>query len=351
MKKKIKIGVVGVGFISQLCHINSLHEIKDCEIIAIADMRKDIAIKVAKQYGVKNIFNSHEELIKSHLKLDAVVIITKRTMTGPISYDFLKSGYNIFTEKPMCCSIDQAKKILTIQKNKKLIFTVGYNKRFDTGVIKAKKKLLELKKNNELGKVIFIRVHRYSGTGYMGAKEKYKSLENSPQKNEWAHAPSWIKSSREKFSYHGYLNTFSHNINLIRYLLNSKPKIDFVDMSPETANLIILNFNNKFKCSIETKDYKDDEWDEYVKIYFENGYLQLFTPPQMKKNTSAYFVIYNRLKKIKKYYKFKSKWSFYNQSKSFINDIKKKKNGISSSYDHYEDIKIIEQIWKRWLKK
>ena len=64
MKKKIKIGVVGVGFISQICHINSLHEIKDCEIIAIADMRKDIAIKVAKQYGVKNIFNSHEELIK-----------------------------------------------------------------------------------------------------------------------------------------------------------------------------------------------------------------------------------------------------------------------------------------------
>ena len=37
---------------------------------------------------------------------------------------------------------------------------------------------------------------------------------------------------------------------------------------------------------------------------------------------------------------------FNNQSKSFIDDIKKKKNGISSSYDHYKDIKIIEQIWK-----
>ena len=55
----------------------------------------------------------------------------------------------------------------------------------------------------------------------MGA-EKYKSLEDL-QKNEWAHAPSWIRSLREKF-YHGYLNTFSHNINLIRYLLNSTPK-------------------------------------------------------------------------------------------------------------------------------
>ena len=351
MRKKIKIGVVGVGFISQLCHISSFFEIKDCKIIAIADMRKDIARKVAKHYGVENIYNSHKEMIKSNLKLDAVVIITKRTMTGPISYDFLKSGYNIFTEKPMCCSTNQAKKIIKIQKNKNLIFSVGYNKRFDTGVIEAKKKLLELKKSKKLGKIIFIRAHRYSGTGYMGSKEKYKSLEKSPKKNEWAHAPSWIKSPREKFSFHGYLNTFSHNINLIRYLLDSTPKIDFVDMKQKTANLVILNFKNKFKCSIETRDYKDDEWDENVKIYFENGYLQLFTPPQMKKNTSAYFVIYNRSKKIKKSYKFKSKWSFFNQSKSFIDDIKKNKNGISSSYDHYEDIKVIEQIWKKWLKK
>ena len=36
---------------------------------------------------------------------------------------------------------------------------------------------------------------------------------------------------------------------------------------------------------------------------------------------------------------------------SFIDDIKKRKNGISSSYDHYVDIKIIEEIWKKWLKK
>ena len=116
---------------------------------------KRYRIKVAKQYGVKNIFNSHEELIKSNLKLDAVVIITKRTMTGPISYDFLKSGYNIFTEKPMCCSTDQAKKILKIQKNKKLIFTVGYNKRFDTGVIKFKKKL-RIKKKHRIEKLFLL---------------------------------------------------------------------------------------------------------------------------------------------------------------------------------------------------
>ena len=37
---------------------------------------------------------------------------------------------------------------------------------------------------------------------------------------------------------------------------SGKNKIDFVDMKQKTANLVILNFKNKFKCSIETRDYK-----------------------------------------------------------------------------------------------
>ena len=86
----------------------------------------------------------------------------------------------------MCCSTDQAK-ILKIQKNKKLIFTVGYNKRFDTGVIKFKKKLLELKKNTELGKIIFIRVHRFSGTGYMGTQKNIKFRRFSKKMNGLMH--------------------------------------------------------------------------------------------------------------------------------------------------------------------
>ena len=351
MKKKINIGIVGVGFISQTCHINSFFKVKNCKIVAIADYRKDIAQKVAKQYNVKNIFYSHADLIKSKIKLDAVIIITKRTMTGPISYDFLKSGHNIFTEKPMCCSTTQAKKLLKIQKKKKLLFSVGYNKRFDRGVIAAKKKITKLVKSKELGDIIFIRSHRYSGTGYMGTKEKYKSLEQSPKRNEWENAPSWIKTPKEKYAYHGYLNTFSHNINLVRYLCDKMPNIDFAEINQKKASLVILNFKNKFKCALETKDYKDNKWDEYIKIYFEKGYLQLFTPPQMKKNTASFFVIYNRIKHQKKTYKFKSKWSFYYQAKSFIEDINRKKNGISNSYDHYKDIKIVEQIWKKWLKK
>lgn len=350
MKKKLKLGFVGAGFMGQYCHLQSFSEINDCEIIAIADKRKDLANKVAKKYKIKNIYYSHKDLIKSNLDLNGVVIITRRTMTGPIALDFLKSGYNVFTEKPMCCSSTQAKKLLKVQKEKKLIFTVGYNKRYDYGVVQAKKQIQKIIKKKTLGNIIFVRSHRYSGTGYLGAKEKFKSLEKYPKGSEWSSAPSWINSQKERYSFHGYLNTFSHNINLIRYFFNEVPKVEFADMKRDFANLVVLSFKN-FNCSVETKNYKDEEWDENITIYFENGFLKLYTPPQMKMNSSAYFYLYNRKTKKKKIYRFNSKWSFHYQSKEFINNLKLKKNGISSSFDHIKDISLIENIWKRWLKE
>jgi len=120
MRKKLRLGFIGTGFMGQYCHLKSFLEVSDCEIIAIADKRKDLANKVAKKYKIKNIFYSHKDLIKSNLNLNGVIIITRRTMTGPIALDFLKSGYNVFTEKPMCCSSIQAKKLLKVQKKKKI---------------------------------------------------------------------------------------------------------------------------------------------------------------------------------------------------------------------------------------
>ena len=75
----------------------------------------------------------------------------------------------------------------------------------------------------------------------MGTKEKYKSLEQSPKRNEWENAPSWIKSPKEKYAYHGYLNTFSHNINLVRYLCRTRCQILILRRLIKKASLVILN--------------------------------------------------------------------------------------------------------------
>ena len=148
------------------------------------------------------------------------------------------------------------------KKEKKInFFLLGTIKDLITEYKRQKKTLLQIIKKKQLGKIIYVKSHRFSGTGYQGSKEKFKSLQKYPDSVEWPNAPNWIKSKDEKYSFHGYLNTFSLNINLLRYFFDEQPKVDYVKMKNDSVNIVILKYK-KFNCSIETKNYKDDAWDE-----------------------------------------------------------------------------------------
>ena len=99
--KKIKIGIVGAGFIGQLCHIKNYHEIKNCEITALAEIRPELRKNVAKHYNIPRTYCSHEDLLEDCSDIDAIVVITKRTMTGPVAFDILEAGKPLLTEKQM----------------------------------------------------------------------------------------------------------------------------------------------------------------------------------------------------------------------------------------------------------
>ena len=51
---KIKIGVIGAGYISQVCHLPFLAKNNNCEIKAIIEKNENLLNKVADKYKIKN---------------------------------------------------------------------------------------------------------------------------------------------------------------------------------------------------------------------------------------------------------------------------------------------------------
>ena len=117
--KKIKIGIIGAGLISQVCHIPNYVVNNHCEIIALADYRKKLREKVAKKFKIKNTYNNHQELLKNK-DIEAVIIITGKENIGPIAFDCIKERKHIFTEKPSAHTYLQAKKLVDLAKKIKL---------------------------------------------------------------------------------------------------------------------------------------------------------------------------------------------------------------------------------------
>ena len=61
---KIKIGVIGAGYISQVCHLPFLAKNKHCEIKALIEKNENLLNKVANKYKIKNRFKNYQEIIE-----------------------------------------------------------------------------------------------------------------------------------------------------------------------------------------------------------------------------------------------------------------------------------------------
>jgi len=343
--KKIKIGIIGAGLISQICHIPNYIDNNLCEVIALADFRKKLREKVAKKFHIKNTYNSHLELLKNK-DIKAVIIITGKENTGPIALDCIKEKKHVFTEKPSAHTYAQAKQLVNQAKINKVKYVVGYMKRYDSGVIKAKKILKDLVKSNELGEINFVRVHNFMGDSYCNPKNYIKSKERVPKNiPRWPISPKWIKNKDSKH-YSGYLNTYCHDLNLIRYLFSKNLKIEYTNLSKMNGRLAVFKIDN-FLCSFETGRSNYNIWDETIEIYFTKGIVKLSLPAALLKNKSCKIDIYNsNKKKEKKIILDNSSWAFKKQADEFIKTIKLNKKTLNPGSDALKDLKIIESIWR-----
>jgi len=304
--------------------------------------------KVSSKYKVKNQYSSHIHLIKNINKFDAIVIIAKREMMPAIAYDFLKLKKPILTEKPVASTLEQTKKLLNLSNKMKTPYKIAYNKTYDEGVERGKLIFDKFIKEKTLGNLIYIKSHRLSGSGYDSKNSYIKTSEkNFLKKPNWPSKPKWLPKRYAK-SYSKYLNLYCHNINLLKYFTEKTPRVEFSNLTDKSMSTVFLNYG-RYYAILETGFFTKKGWDETFEIYFEKGCIKIILPPQHKKNTASKVFVYNNNKnKIIQKYSFKS-WSFKRQTDDFLRDVRNKKVNKNNLSSALEDMKIVEQIWKKFI--
>ena len=62
--KKLRVCIIGAGFITGTQHIPAINKLKDrLELAGVADCREDALIHLAKTYGIKNIYTDPMEML------------------------------------------------------------------------------------------------------------------------------------------------------------------------------------------------------------------------------------------------------------------------------------------------
>lgn len=132
----LKIGLVGAGHLGKI-HLKLIKEIESFDFVGFYDVNPEVRATVSKEFDLK-AFESFEELLES---VDAVDIVTPTLSHFEYAEKALRQSVHVFIEKPVTNTVDEAKKLVELEKEANVVVQVGHVERFNPAFIAAKKHL------------------------------------------------------------------------------------------------------------------------------------------------------------------------------------------------------------------
>ncbi len=154
MKKIINLGIAGAGQVFRHMHYPALQKLKDkFRIISVYDSSPSSRNTFRKHCGKEpfSFVNSQNELFSTS-GIDAVAVLTPTSTHAEYSIRALKSGKNVFLEKPVSVETRDVKKIMQTERKTGKFVQVGMVLRYSSFY----RAISELVNGGKYGKVLWM---------------------------------------------------------------------------------------------------------------------------------------------------------------------------------------------------
>ncbi|MBN2018301.1 MAG: bi-domain-containing oxidoreductase [Candidatus Cloacimonetes bacterium] len=138
----INLAVIGAGNFCQSVALPFLRK-TDANLTALIDFDTSIATHIGKKFGFSQVSSDLNEILKDD-SINTVMITTPHNTHTGLAIDCIKSGKNVFVEKPLAMNEEQLKKIKEIYEKSDVSILVGFNRRFSSHA----KKIQEFMQNS-----------------------------------------------------------------------------------------------------------------------------------------------------------------------------------------------------------
>ena len=349
---KIRLGYVGAGFMAQKVHLPNFASIPDCELAALAEVRGDLREKVANRFGIAKRYASHHEMATDP-DIDAVAVSADYSLQNVIAEDLLRAGKTVFMEKPMATTLARADAVLDAEKAGGSQLMVGYMKRYDAGNQLAKEQVTAFRASGELGKITLVRNHGFCGD-WIGGLDTPMDGSQEPMPPTRTIVPDWLPQARQG-SYLGYLQQWTHNVNLMRWLLDAgdDAHVRAVDLDEDGMTGVVILEIAGVRAVLESGSLSHYRWDEHTQVYFQNGWVKTDAPPLLLRQVPADVEVY-RAGTTQEFTRPVPQpawtWSYKREAEHFIRNVQTGEPFDSSAQDTRTDVRLFEDVYRAWLK-
>ncbi len=339
---RVRMGFVGAGFMGQLAHIANYAQVAECELVALAEGRTELARKVAARYGIAKLYRNHQELAADP-DVEAVAAILPYRLNYAVVKDLLQAGKHVITEKPIAVSTAAADELVALAQAKGLIYQVGYMKRHDTGVSLARETIEQFRQSGESGAADLARVWCFGGDWLAGIEDPIQTDEELPdygyQSSEF---PEWL-SQQHHGLFDRLLNLYSHVTNLLRYLIGEDYALEHVAWKPNKPFVMSGWSESDIHCVFECGDLKAARWYEGVELHFPQAVVRIDSPAPMARQTHADVTVYTMGDSPQSRRPIpRPSWAFLDQARHFVACVRGEVPQRSPASDAAKDIALAE---------
>ena len=127
---KLRAAVIGVGYLGRF-HAQKFAMLDDVELVGVVDASAERAAEVAAEVGTQ-AFTDHREVLPL---VDMVSVVVPTQYHFEVARDAFEAGCHVLLEKPVTRTVEEADQLVTLAREKNLIFQVGHLERFNPAIL------------------------------------------------------------------------------------------------------------------------------------------------------------------------------------------------------------------------
>lgn len=237
-KDKVRVGVIGVGYVATNNFLPVFPRMDDVEIVGIMANHIESAQKAQRMCGAQNAVASLGEL--AALGPDGVFVLTPKACHAQQIEFLLKAGIDVYSEKPMATTLKDAARMVELSERTGKKLMIGFNRRYAPVCQKAKEVYTDILPDVIIG-----------------------------QKN------------RPATEYHATLENAIHIVDLMRFFGGEVRDVHaiskYTDPDYETFTTAMLHFENG-AAGMLIADRSSGQWEETIEIHGGNHTVQIKMP-------------------------------------------------------------------------
>lgn len=137
MAAKVKVGLIGSGFVGEIHAYSFQARVPEAEVVAIASPTPGKAKQFAKEQGIPNAFEDYHDLLAMD-DVDVVSLGVPNDLHYQIAIDAARAGKHVICEKPLCKTLEEADEMIETCKKEGVLLLYAEELLFAPKYVRAK---------------------------------------------------------------------------------------------------------------------------------------------------------------------------------------------------------------------